>query len=151
MSRRWAILSILTAVLITILVIYLTPLKWLYVTEPQPKDIDPVAFQADFTAHPDKYVFLDVRSSDVYDRLHAKGAKNEPIGNLFDDHYGLPKSGKTIVLICSSGRLAGVAYGYLEHQGFLNLLRIKGGTQGWVLEKLPVEGSNLNAPIPQVD
>jgi len=45
------------------------------------------------------------------------------------------------VLICSGGRASGVAYGYLEHYGFLNLRRINGGIENWLAEGLPVVSS----------
>lgn len=137
--------------LAVVLAIYLTPLKWLNMIEPSINDIDAAMFYEDFTANPDKYIFIDVRNEGAYRTAHAKGSINQPIGSLFDGHKLLPKSGKTIVLICSSGRLAGVAYGYLEHQGFFNLARIEGGVQAWALADLPLEGSNIYAPIPEVD
>ena len=144
-------LIVVVPVLITIALIYLTPLKHVNIIEPVPQDIDAAEFWEDYSAHPDKYLFLDVRDASSYNTAHAKGAVNQPIGTLYDLRNVLPRSGKTIVLICSSGRLAGVAYGFLENQGFSNLLRIEGGTQQWAQEKLPLEGKNLLAPIPTED
>ncbi len=137
--------------IVAVLTIYLTPLKWVNLIEPRINDIDAKVFHEDFLRNPDKYVFIDVRSESVYRAAHAKGSINQPIGTLYDGHKLLPRSGKTIVLICSSGRLAGVAYGYLEHQGFQNLARIEGGVQAWVLQGLPLEGLNISAPVPTVD
>ncbi len=139
------------AVICTVLLIYLTPLKHLNIIEPLPHDIDATEFYNDFQKSPDKYLFIDVRGAAIYDTAHAKGSINMPIGSFYDGHFTLPKWGKTIVLICSSGRLAGVAYGYLQNAGFLNLRRVKGGVQQWALENLPLEGSNILAPIPTVD
>lgn len=144
-------LGMLATLVITFAGIYLTPLKWLNVIEPRMNDIDPTAFHAALTADPEKYVFIDVRGADTFNAAHAQGSINHPIGTLFDLHPTLPRSGKTIVLICSSGRLAGVAYGFLERQGFLNLARIEGGVQAWTLAGLPLEGENLTAPIPTMD
>ena len=131
------------------LLIYLTPLKWVTLVEPTMHDVDPAAFWADYQKNPDGYLFLDVRSKREYDTAHAKGSISEPIANLFNDHGVLPKKDKKIVLICSSGRLAGVAYGYLEREGFQNLLRIEGGLNHWTSEGLPVEGNA--ALIPKQD
>ncbi len=128
------------------LIIYLTPLKWINVVTPQMHDVDPQAFWADYQKNPDGYLFLDVRSKREYDTAHAKGSISEPIANLFNDHTALPKKDKKIVLICSSGRLAGVAYGYLEREGFQNLLRIEGGLNHWAAEGLPVEGDKSLIP-----
>ena len=146
-----SILWVGVAILVSVCIIYLTPLKHLNVIEPNPTDIDPATFWTQYQAHPDEYILFDVRGVDAYTAAHAKGAISQPIGNLFELHNSLPRHGKTIVLICSSGRLAGVAYGYLQDQGFLNILRIKGGLQNWIAEGLPVEGKNLLAPIPTVD
>jgi rhodanese-related sulfurtransferase len=150
-SRIFVTSSVVVAVLLTVLAIYVTPLKHLNLVSPDPKDIDPVAFWKDYQANPDKYLVLDVRQKNVYDMAHAKGAVSQPIGTLFDLRNLLPRSGKTIVLICTSGRLAGVAYGFLQDQGYLNLLRIEGGLQQWSLDKLPMEGNNLLAPLPTRD
>ena len=133
------------------LCIYLTPLKHIALVEPKPYDIEPQTFYNDFTKNPDKYIFIDVRGPSIYDVAHAKGSINQPIGSLFDGHRQLPRRDKTIVLICSSGRLAGVAYGFLENLGFMNLARVKGGVQAWAVAGLPLEGNNIHAAIPTAD
>jgi len=127
-------------------VIYLTPLKWMNFVEPTMHDVDPVAFWEDYQKNPDAYLLLDVRSKREYDIAHAQGSISEPIANLFDDRAVLPKKGKKIVLICSTGRLAGVAYGYLEREGFQNLLRIEGGLNHWADAGLPVVGDAERIP-----
>ena len=150
-SGKTAALTVIAVVMVVIAFVYLTPLKWLNIVEPRSVDIDAKEFYTDFSANPDEYIFIDVRQPEAYRTAHAKGAISIPIGSLYDGHRSLPKTGKKIVLICSSGRLAGVAYGFLEHQGFLNLLRIEGGVQAWALEGLPLEGNNITAPIPSMD
>jgi hydroxyacylglutathione hydrolase len=131
-----------TAVLTSAL-IYLTPLKHLSVLPPTMDEIDPKAIYADMQKTPNDYVFIDVRDANIYDAAHAIGAKNVPIADLVTEHYLLPRSGKQIVLICTTGELATVAYGYLENLGFQNLLHITGGLSKWVLEGLPVKGSKV--------
>jgi len=100
-------------------------------------EIDAAQFYADFKAHPDNYIFIDVRQPSSYQNEHAQGAENIPIASLTTERDQLPKSGKTIVLICSDGKLAAIAYGYLEHYGFHNLLHIQNGLNEWIQEKLP--------------
>jgi rhodanese-related sulfurtransferase len=139
------------AALAAILVVYLTPLKWLNIIPPAMNEISPAALQQELVAHPEKYLFLDVRSQEVYATSHAKGSRSQPIGTLYDLRDSLPRSGKTIVLICTSGRLAAVAYGFLRSQGYLNLLHVQGGIQGWVAAGLPLEGKNTLAPLPERD
>ncbi|GEM_PF-680395 len=137
------------AVLATLLLVYLTPLKWITVIEPTIRDIDPIEFQADFAKNPDKYIFIDVRPESAYNALHAVGSISMPLHTLYDQRRVLPKRGKTIVLICSGGRASGVGYSYLQHYGFFNIRRIEGGIEQWILKELPVEGTSAtqNAPV----
>lgn len=139
------------AVLATLLIVYLTPIKHLNLIDPNPREIDPKEFYEAYKKNPDKYVFLDVRDAKIYEISHAVGSKSQPIASLFDLRKDFPKYGKQIVLICTSGRLAGVAYGFLENWGHLNLLRIEGGMQNWVAEGLPIEGLDITAPLPEKD
>ena len=134
---------VVAAVVITGLSIFLTPLRHFALIAPTMHEIDPQVFHAALIAHANDYLFVDVRSPTIYRSAHAKGAINIPIENLFDEHYTLPRSGKKIALICTTGRLAAIAYGYLENWGFQNLLHIEGGLQNWNNEGLPVEGINV--------
>jgi rhodanese-related sulfurtransferase len=124
-------------VLVTAALIYLTPLKWVTIIEPTINDIDPTEFYNLYTADPDHYIFLDVRSKEAYDEGHAEGSVSAPLHTLYDLRHSLPKNGKEIVLICSGGRASGVGYSYLEHYGFFNIRRIEGGIENWILEGLP--------------
>ncbi len=142
---------VLGVILLTVFTIYLTPLKHLNIIDPNPNDVDPKEFWDAYQKNPGGYLFLDVRNQTVYDTSHAKGAINQPIASMFDLRHDFPKSGKKIVLICTSGRLAGVAYGFLQDWGHLNLIRIKGGLQNWVAEGLPIEGNDITAPLPERD
>src|SRR3989338_6072093 len=135
------ILPYATTALLTLVAIYLTPLKWVTVIEPTIKDIDPVAFQSDFVKNSDRYIFIDVRSETAYNKVHAVGSINMPLHTLYDQRHVLPKNGKEIILICSGGRTSGVAYSYLQHYGFFNIKRIDGGIENWIAEGLPVDGS----------
>ncbi len=138
-----AIFFLIIGVVASVLIIYLTPLQNLHIIEPATKDISPTEFQAAFLAHPDSYMFVDVRSGSEYEKGHALGAVNVPLPRFFDGYSQFPKKGKTIVLICAGGRESGVGYGYLEHHGYLNLRRIGGGTNEWIVENLPiVQGSS---------
>jgi rhodanese-related sulfurtransferase len=132
----------LICIVATASLIYLTPLKWVNLVEPHINDIEPAEFYAKYKGNEDQYVFIDVRSQDAYDRVHAAGSALMPLHTLYDERHNLPLSGKKIVLICSGGRASGVGYSYLEHYGFFNIERIAGGIEAWQLANLPVE-SNL--------
>jgi len=142
-SRLALILSVLIAIVATTFLIYLTPLRHVTLVPPTMDSMDPKEFYEDFTANPDAYILVDVRSPNIYTSAHAKGAINIPVENLYDEKNSLPTSGKKIALICTTGRLAAIGYGYLESQGFTNLIHIEGGMVNWVTEGLPVEGKNI--------
>ncbi len=144
-AHTWIHTIIITSIAIvaTVALIYLTPLKWLTMIEPTIKDIPSAEFYQMYSKDPDKYLFIDVRPEESYNRVHAVGSVNMPLHTLYDERHRLPKEGKEIVLICSGGRASGVGYSYLEHYGFLNLRRIEGGIEYWIAEGLPVEGTEI--------
>ena len=130
----------------TICVFYMVPaIRYADIVEPTIVDIDPKLLHERYIQNPDHYVFLDVRGADAYDRLHAKGSKNQPLHTLYTERLTLPKNDpqKEIVLICSGGIASGVAFSYLEHYGFRNIVRIEGGIEKWQMEGLPIEGSSV--------
>lgn len=139
----------LLGVLCAAALVYFSPLKHLNVVDPIIKDVNPVTFYHDFQAHPEKYLFIDVRGEASFSRVHAQGSINIPLHELYNEKNVLPKTGKTIVLICSGGSASGVGYHYLEHHGFLNLRRIGNkesglfGIEAWEAADLPVEGSAI--------
>lgn len=135
--------TIALTILATALAIYLTPLRHITFISPTMREMDPQEFYDLAAKNPDRYMLIDVRSASIYQSAHAKGAISIPIENLFDDHYTLPTHGKQVALICTTGRLAAIAYGYLEHWGFRNLIHIQGGMVNWTSEGLPVEGTNI--------
>lgn len=138
-----AISLVLIGAAIAIALIYLTPLKHLNIIEPTITDIDPRVFYDQYVKDPESYVFIDVRPNRMYRKVHAKGSINIELHQMYNERHNLPKTGKTIILICSGGLASGVAYGYLEHYGFLNIARIAGGIEEWQLEGLPVEEESV--------
>ena len=126
MIGKYVLVS-LFSILITALLIYLTPLKNIAFIEPTIVDITPTNFQTEYLRSPDKYLFIDVRPADAYDRGHAPGAISMPLHTLYNTRHALPKSGKEIVIICNEGVASGVGYHYLQHFGFFNIVRVGGG------------------------
>ena len=137
------VLMLLTIVAFSILLVLLTPLKWVNLVEPGINDIDSRQFFDQFVSNKEKYLFIDVRSQSSYNELHAEGSINIPLHMLYDERHVLPKNGKEIILICSGGRASGVAYHYLQHHGFFNIARIEGGIEKWQEAGLPVTGSSI--------
>jgi len=143
-------IAVLATAVVTACVIYLTPLKHVNIISPAMNSMTPREFYEDYSKNPDEYIFIDVRSPGIYQSAHAKGSVNIPIENLYDEHYVLPKSGKKIALICTTGRLAAIAYGFLQYWGFNNLVHIQGGLENWTYEGLPIEGTNVkNIQMPE--
>lgn len=132
------VIPIILTIIATSLLIYLTPLKNIALIEPTVKDIDPQIFYNDYVKNKDKYLFIDVRPTAMYEKIHAEGSKNIQLHEMYYEHKNLPKHGKEIVLICSGGLASGVAYSYLQHYGFFNIVRIEGGIENWQNKKLPV-------------
>ena len=135
----------LVSILVTALIIYLTPLKNINLVEPSIYDQTPAAFNSEYMQDASKYLFIDVRPPDMYSRAHAAGSINMPLHTLYNTRHTLPKSGKEIVLICNEGIAAGVGYHYLQHFGFFNIRRIGGGFEKWVADGLPVEGTTVTS------
>jgi rhodanese-related sulfurtransferase len=138
--------GLVAAVILTTFIIYVTPLKHLNIFPPAMSEIDPSEFYKEVTANPDRYIFVDVRGANDYGIAHPKGAINIRIADLSDPtvRSQLPRSGKQIVLTCTEGKLAAVAYGYLQNWGYLNLLHLTGGLEQWAIEGLPVEGARTS-------
>jgi len=119
--------------------VLLSPLKHVALLTPTIYDVGATDFYERYKDNPDQYVFIDVRPSDAYNRVHAENSISMPLHTLYDEWRNLPKNtDKTIVLICSGGRASGVGYHYLEHMGFFNLERIEGGIEQWQMEGLPI-------------
>lgn len=143
-------LVVLIAMVATAGLIYLTPLRYTRFIQPSIREISPQDFYAKFKQHSEQYLFIDVRPADAYAKEHAVGSVNIPLATLYDLRATLPRTGKTIALICGSNSASGVAYGYLEHYGFSNLLHVIGGVPAWKIAGLPTEGaavSTTSAPL----
>ncbi len=133
------------AILVVATVFLIPAIRYLPIVEPSVRDIDPKVLAEQMKQDPSRFIFLDVRSKEMYDKLHAVGAKLQPLATLYNERHFLPRNdpNKTIVLICSGGLASGVAYSYLEHYGFRNIYRVKGGIEGWQAANLPVTGSDV--------
>ena len=115
-------------------------------------EIDPKSAYKNIVSNPKKIILIDVRSEGEYSLAHASSSVNLPIHYLYDDTHGLknelgiplPKNtDQEIYLLCTGGRLAGVAYSYLEHYGYRNIRRIEGGLSNWNNQGLPVITKSL--------
>lgn len=114
-------------------------LRYTKYVEPRMVEVDPRVAYQEMLNDKDGYLFFDVRSIGEYNNLHASSSTSVPIAQLYDKWQTLPRSKDTkIYLICTSGRLAAVAYGYLQLHGYRNLVHVTGGIQNWVNLDVPV-------------
>jgi rhodanese-related sulfurtransferase len=114
-----------------------TPLRFFDLVQPMINEITPAAFYAAYEKDPSDYIFIDVREADAYAKEHPIGAVNMPLETLYVQRHVLPKRGKTIALICGGNQASGVAYSYLQHFGFFNIMRVTGGLPAWKSAGLP--------------
>ena len=135
---------LLTGVLITL---SFRSIRYSDLVPPRIIDISPTEAYQNILRNPEKYIVIDVRSGTEYRNAHASSSVNLPIHYFYDDTHGLANELKVplprntdqeIYLLCTGGRLAGVAYSYLEHYGYRNIKRIEGGIANWAGQGLPV-------------
>jgi rhodanese-related sulfurtransferase len=132
------------SIVATATVILFTPLRYTSIVSPAPMhEISPTTFYEKLKVNPEAYLFIDVRPRELFVKEHAVGSQNIELWHLHTVHADLPKSGKTIVLICGGDETSSVGYRYLEHFGFTNLLRVPGGVPAWALAGLPIEGTDV--------
>ncbi len=129
---------VLTAFILGATAVYLSPLKYNQLIEPKIRDVKAQEIYEEMKKNPAKYDFIDVRGAAQYADLHAEGSRNVPLHTMYFEREKLPKGGKKLVLICSGGVASGVAYMYLEHFGFRNVVRVDGGIESWQLAGLPI-------------
>ncbi len=126
----------IVGVILTAVAIYLTPLRHINVISNRVDFIKPQEFYNDFKASPDKYVLIDIRPEFLrFD--YPENAINASIFRLSEEWKTLPK-GKTLVIFCEENISESVAYGYLKHQGFRNIIAIDGGRKAWKEAGLPL-------------
>lgn len=128
---------IIVSALVGGLVVMTTPLRFVDLVEPKINEITPANFYAEYSQNPNDYIFIDVRPLDQYIKEHPAGAINMPLETLYNQRHYLPKHGKTIALICGGTQASGVAFSYLQHFGFFNIVRVSGGLPAWKAANLP--------------
>ncbi len=127
-----------------IIALSIESIRYSRIVEPTMFGMEPRDVYAAIQTDTDGYRFLDVRFESEYEKLHAEYSTNQPIHTLFDLWRDLPRDKDTeIYLICSGGRLAGVAYGFLQLHGFTNIIHVTGGIQNWVTQDLPTVSPSL--------
>ena len=101
-------------------------------------EVQPQALSQEYQKDSSGYMLIDVRPPTDYVAGHIPHSVNIPIYELSDSWATLPHFGKTIVLICGDGRLATIAYGFLQYHGLFNLQHLTNGLDAWEAAQLPV-------------
>ncbi|MBP2639479.1 MAG: sulfurtransferase [Firmicutes bacterium] len=86
---------------------------------------------------PDKYVYIDLRNAEDYEKAKVKGAISAPLADLQARIASFPKD-KTLVLYCYSGQTAAMATAPLKAEGF-KMVSISGGFPQVEEGNLPIE------------
>jgi rhodanese-related sulfurtransferase len=86
-------------------------------------------------------VIIDVREPDEYAAGHLAGAINIPRGVLefkLSSTPALEKRDLNVVLYCKTSGRAALAAVAMQDMGYLNVLSVAGGFEGWVAAGQPV-------------
>jgi hydroxyacylglutathione hydrolase len=81
---------------------------------------------------------LDVRGRSEFERGHAAGATNIPLGYL-SSRAGMLERGKTVAVMCQGGTRSAMATSLLAQLGHSNVVNVPGGFADYLAASLPIE------------
>lgn len=139
------IMSTITVSLSFLFFMNVPSLRYSGVFVPPVKNISPKAAYEHILDDPKSVLLIDVRTPGEYATAHASSSLLLSIADLYESKFTLPKNNdKDIYILCSGGRLASIAYVYLQHYGYRNIAIIDGGLRNWIHEDMPtIYGENL--------
>ena len=138
--------SLLSMLIGILLALNIDAIRFTHYIEPTRVEVSPAQAYKEIIARWSwKYLFLDVRTLSEYNQLHASWSQSTPIADLYSLwEHDLPRSSEVpIYLICTSGRLASVAYDFLQLHGFRNIRHIEGGVTWWVSADQPIQARQV--------
>ncbi len=80
---------------------------------------------------------VDVREADEFAAGHVPGAINLPL-STFDPAQVPDEAGKELVVMCKSGKRAGMALEKLNAAGITRAVNYRAGMDGWTADGMPV-------------
>jgi rhodanese-related sulfurtransferase len=87
-----------------------------------------------------EWIFVDVRSDNEFKQGHIPKAKHVDRGKLeFIAEKQLPDKSAKIVLYCKVGDRSALAACTLKQMGYVNVVGMEGGWEGWLAAGNPVE------------
>lgn len=91
------------------------------------------------TEVPENIQLIDVRETDEFAEVRARGAKNIPLSD-FTTRYQEIDDEQPVYLICKAGGRSAQAGQYLEQAlGIEEVYNVDGGTDAWVAADLPAD------------
>ena len=90
----------------------------------------------------EKFVLIDVREDNEYDRDHLPGAIHLGKGIIERDIEGkYPELSTPLVLYCGGGFRSALAADNLQKMGYTNVFSMDGGIREWRAKAYPLESS----------
>lgn len=87
-------------------------------------------------------ILLDVRTHSEFSARRAVGARNIPLDDIPATlAAGVLSKNSTICVLCEKGGRAAIAANHLLKAGHHDVHIVSGGTEAWVVNRLPIEGT----------
>jgi rhodanese-related sulfurtransferase len=88
---------------------------------------------------PENIQLIDVRETDEFAEVRAKGAKNIPLSEFIERHHEIDDE-QPVYVICKAGGRSMQAAQYMEQAlGIEEVFNVDGGTDAWVAQNLPTD------------
>jgi rhodanese-related sulfurtransferase len=88
----------------------------------------------------EKFLLVDVREDNEWDRGHIPGAVHMGRGIIERDiKEAVPDHAATLVLYCGGGFRSALAADNLQKMGYTNVISMDGGWRGWTEAGLPTK------------
>lgn len=100
------------------------------------RQLTPRGLQARLAAGGDLPLLLDVREPWEFGICQIPGARLIPMRQIVASLSQLERNRETVV-ICHHGIRSQQVAGYLEHQGFTNVINLQGGVAAWARDVDP--------------
>jgi rhodanese-related sulfurtransferase len=115
--------------------------RWFGVTRPNDPDWIAIPDLHQRIAGGEAVVIVDVRQPEEFTALpgHLPGARNIPLGAISEHAEALASLNEPIVLVCKTDRRSARAASELSVLGVRNVAVLRGGTDGWHEQGLPLE------------
>lgn len=119
--------------------LYNTPRTGARTAAPAYQNINTQGYHSRFFDADADHVLLDVRTEIEFAQMHLPGAINIPLDRL-PARAGEVPTGKPVIVVCATGNRSIVGSQLLLQAGHTDVYNLQGGTMGWMMAGLPLEG-----------